>query len=137
MRLKLVVLFSFLIIQNLCIAQEINLQGAWKVFCGLETSVTDGSISTCTLCEIQKSEIAKYKNQFIIRFDTSTSTLTLLKYGLANGISVPYLLFPKEKQFQFTVEGNNYFFYIIKAGNAYILKEFNENCYLVIEKIGQ
>ena len=135
MKIKLSILISFLVLNNLCSAQEINLQGAWKVLCGLETSVTDGSISTCTLCEIQKSEIAKYKNQFIIRFDTAASTLTLLKYGSASGTSIPYLLFPKEKQFQFTIDGNYYLFSIIKTGNTYVLKEFNEVCYLVIEKI--
>lgn len=135
--MKFSIFISLLLIfcPGLLFSQTINLQGTWKISCGTETNLADTSILSCTICDIQKSDLPKYKNQFIMRFDTIASTVTFSKYGGTSGTTIPFIHFIYEKQMQFTLEGNYYLFSIITVGNDYILKEQNEMCYLLMEKI--
>ncbi len=135
MKLSLSFLVFMFCFPDLLSAQKIYLQGSWKISCGTETILADTSVLSCTICDLQKSDLPKYKNQFIMRFDTIASTVTFSKYGGTSGTTIPFIHFIHEKQMQFTLEGNYYLFSIITAGNDYILKEQNEMCYLLMGKI--
>lgn len=135
MKFKLSILIAFLFIALNGFSQSFCLQGVWKVNCGMETDQKEGGEFTCTLCSLLQSSLPKYQNQFLMRVDTTTTTITLTKYGAASGITETYINYPKEKMFQFKLEDNLYVFNIISVGNTYILKESNEWCYLLLEKL--
>lgn len=134
MRLIIRIYFVISIFSTNCFSQSINLKGLWKVTCGVET-LEDGSKTVCALCTLLQSDLPKNKNQFLLQVDTLNSTLILRKYGTTSGTTISYINYPHEKMLQFEYEKQLFVLNIITAGNTYILKDSNELCYLLLERL--
>ena len=135
MKLTCTTFIFMLCFPALLFAQKLNIQGNWKISCGMEINPSDTSILSCTICDLQKSDLPNFQNQFILQIDTIKLILTFKKSVATTISTIPFILFTNEKQMQFTLEGNYYLFSIITSGKDYILKEANEICYLLMEKI--
>lgn len=112
-----------------------SLEGIWRVTCALEKSRIDTSIIKCSICDLEKSENPKIHDQFIMRFDKESLTIT--KMGTTKGTTIPYLLYPKEQILRFKIDENVFLFRIIIVGKDYILNEESNWFKLLMEKVSE